>query len=44
MSKPSFDSARLAFAFPGVGVRPCGHEGAFYRRHEPVMAPLLAEA
>lgn len=36
--------ARLAFAFPGVGVRPCGHEAAFVERHRAVVEPLLAEA
>ncbi len=34
----------IAFAFPGVGVRLCGHEEAFWSRHRPVMTPFLEEA
>jgi [acyl-carrier-protein] S-malonyltransferase len=43
MSRDARD-ARLAFAFPGVGVRPCGHEAAFVGRHRGVVEPILAEA
>lgn len=34
----------VAFAFPGVGVRPCGHEERFWLRHCGIMTPLLEEA
>jgi [acyl-carrier-protein] S-malonyltransferase len=38
------DSVKTAFAFPGVGVRPSGHETDFYGRHASVMKPFLEEA
>lgn len=44
MSIPAKHDQRLAFAFPGVGVRLCGHESAFFERHRQTMTPLLAEA
>ena len=34
----------LAYAFPGVGVRFCGEERAFYSRHRRLLDPLLEEA
>lgn len=33
-----------AFAFPGVGVRFCGHEATFFDRHRDTMEPLLVQA
>jgi [acyl-carrier-protein] S-malonyltransferase len=38
------ETSRTAFAFPGAGVKPCGREADFYRRHERTMKPLLDEA
>jgi len=35
---------KTAFAFPGAGVKPCGREADFYRRHEQTLRPLLDEA
>ncbi len=45
MSRPDSDNTltKRAFAFPGVGVRLCGHEAAFFDRHATVMAPMLDE-
>lgn len=34
----------VAFAFPGVGVRLCGHENAFWQRHRRDMLPYLEES
>jgi len=44
MSTATINSRKLAFAFPGVGVRLCGHELAFFERNKAVMEPLLAQA
>lgn len=44
MSTRRIFDRRLAFAFPGVGVRLCGHEHAFFGRHRDSMTPPLAEA
>lgn len=46
MSAPGTDrrEATLAFAFPGVGVRPCGGERPFFERHRAAMASALEEA
>jgi [acyl-carrier-protein] S-malonyltransferase len=35
---------KVAFAFPGVGVRHCGHEQAFFARHCPAMEAMLETA
>ena len=38
------EAKKAAFAFPGVGVRLCGREADFYRRHESVLEPFFEEA
>jgi [acyl-carrier-protein] S-malonyltransferase len=35
---------KTAYAFPGVGVPPCGAEGRFFEAHRGTMAPLLERA
>ena len=35
---------KTAYAFPGVGVPPCGAEGRFFEAHRATMAPLLEQA
>jgi [acyl-carrier-protein] S-malonyltransferase len=40
----SRDGGAVAFAFPGVGVRPCGREAGFYAVHRHLMEPLLDAA
>jgi len=32
---------RVGFVFPGAGVKPCGHEASFLRRHAARLGPLL---
>ncbi len=32
---------KIAFAFPGAGVDPCGYEKAFYSQYETLMKPYL---
>ena len=38
------DNATTAFAFPGIGVKLCGHEQGFYAAHAGVMKPFLDQA
>jgi [acyl-carrier-protein] S-malonyltransferase len=38
------EPCKTAFAFPGAGVKPCGREAGFFRRHEQTLGPLLDEA
>ena len=35
---------KIAFAFPGIGVKLCGREAGFFDRHRALMAPFLTEA
>jgi [acyl-carrier-protein] S-malonyltransferase len=42
--KTDFEGRRCALVFPGVGVRLCGAETAFFDQHREVMRPLFREA
>lgn len=44
MSTNPLDTARFALIFPGVGVKLCGAETAFFDTHRALMRPLLREA
>jgi [acyl-carrier-protein] S-malonyltransferase len=44
MVEKTINGQETAFVFPGIGIRLCGDEQAFYRRHSMAFDPFFAEA